>query len=90
MAQRIAQSNADSTALASILAASPQTIVSPVYYTIQNLIPFDQPVATASTFVGMLYQVIMGFFVVVCSVCPRCYPESELSYFSLDDRTERS
>ncbi|KAJ2917989.1 hypothetical protein MD484_g2447, partial [Candolleomyces efflorescens] len=65
MAQRIAQNATSSTSLASIMATSPQTIVSPVYYTIQNLIPFDQPVATASTFVGMLYQVIMGFFVVM-------------------------
>ncbi|KAJ2921996.1 hypothetical protein H1R20_g15099, partial [Candolleomyces eurysporus] len=65
MAQRIAQNAANSTALASVMAASPQTVVSPVYYTIHNLIPFDQAVATASTFVGMLYQVIMGFFVVM-------------------------
>ncbi|KAJ2922000.1 hypothetical protein H1R20_g15095, partial [Candolleomyces eurysporus] len=65
MAQRIAQNAANSTALASVMVASPQTIVSPVYYTIHNLIPFDQAVATASTFVGMLYQVIMGFFVVM-------------------------
>ncbi|KAJ2923986.1 hypothetical protein H1R20_g13109, partial [Candolleomyces eurysporus] len=65
MAQRIAQNAANSPALASIMASSPQTITSPVYYTIQNLIPYDQPVATASTFVGMLYQLIMGFFVVM-------------------------
>ncbi|KAJ2917992.1 hypothetical protein MD484_g2452, partial [Candolleomyces efflorescens] len=71
MAQRLAQNNANSTALASILAASPQTIVSPVYYTIHNLIPFDQAVATASTFVGMLYQVIMGFFVVMIAQTAR-------------------
>ncbi|KAJ2917965.1 hypothetical protein MD484_g2461, partial [Candolleomyces efflorescens] len=65
MAQRIAQNVANSSSLASILATSPQTITSPVYYTIHNLIPYDQPVATASTFVGMLYQLIMGFFVVM-------------------------
>jgi hypothetical protein len=82
MAQRIAQSNANSTTLASILAASPQTIVSPVYYTIQNLIPFDQAVATASTFVGMLYQVIMGFFVVVRSICLIALPRALTLLFS--------
>jgi hypothetical protein len=68
MAQRIAQNAANSATLASILATSPQTITSPVYYTIHNLIPYDQPVATASTFVGMLYQLIMGFFIVVCGI----------------------
>ena len=47
------------------MATAPQTIVAPVYYTIDNLIPFDQPVATAATFVGMLLQLILGFFVVM-------------------------
>lgn len=51
--------------IAEILRTAPQTIISPVGYTLVNLIPFDQPVATAATFVGMLYQLIMSFFVVV-------------------------
>lgn len=60
-----AQRLANSSALPSIMATSPQTIVAPIYYTINNLIPFDQPVATAATFVGMLLQLILGFFVVM-------------------------
>ncbi|KAH6910148.1 hypothetical protein BKA70DRAFT_1560776 [Coprinopsis sp. MPI-PUGE-AT-0042] len=57
--------------IAEILRTAPQTIISPVGYTIDNLIPFDQPVATAATFVGMLYQLIMSFFVVMISLAAR-------------------
>lgn len=64
-AQQTAKNAANSPNLASILSTSPQTIVQPVSYTINNLIPFDQPVATAATFVGMLYQLILGFFIVM-------------------------
>jgi hypothetical protein len=67
LSQQVAQSAANSPSLSSILATSPQTIVSPVSYTINNLVPFDQPVATAATFAGMLYQLILGFFVVMIS-----------------------
>ncbi|TEB38305.1 hypothetical protein FA13DRAFT_1786108 [Coprinellus micaceus] len=70
-ATRIAQSVANSTAISSILTTSPQTIVSPISYTIDNLIPYDQPVATAATFVGMLYQLILGFFIVVIANAAR-------------------
>ena len=66
MSQQIAVESSALPQIASILSQSPQTITSPVYYSVANLIPFDQPVAVASTFVGMLYQLIMGFFVVVC------------------------
>lgn len=50
---------------------SPQTLTIPVGYTLDNLIPFDQPVATASTFVGMLYTLIMGFFMVMIALAAR-------------------
>jgi hypothetical protein len=53
------------------MATAPQTIVAPIYYTIDNLIPFDQPVATAATFVGMLLQLILGFFVVMIAFSAR-------------------
>ncbi|KAF6761280.1 hypothetical protein DFP72DRAFT_1090248 [Ephemerocybe angulata] len=70
-AQQTAKNAANSPILASILSASPQTIVQPVSYTINNLIPFDQPVATAATFVGMLYQLILGFFIVMIALGAR-------------------
>ncbi|TFK37433.1 hypothetical protein BDQ12DRAFT_685318 [Crucibulum laeve] len=54
--------NANVTALMEV---SPQTLVAPVGYTIQNLRPFDIPVATAVTFVGLLYQLILAFFIVM-------------------------
>jgi len=49
-----------STRLASI---APDTVVRPVHYTIENLRPFDIPVATAVTFVGLIYLVILSFLV---------------------------
>lgn len=70
--------------LPSLMSVSPQTVVTPVSYTIVNLVPFDQPVyvfppfllqfshvvsgwisASAVTFVGLIYLLIMSFFVVV-------------------------
>ena len=71
--------------LSAVLSTSPQTITSPISYTIVNLAPFDEPVyvffairsffslltsvflsrATAVTFIGLLYQTILSFFVVV-------------------------
>ncbi|KIM42629.1 hypothetical protein M413DRAFT_408539 [Hebeloma cylindrosporum] len=51
--------------IASLLSTSPQTVVSPVSYTIVNLLPFDQPVASAVAFVGLIYCLILTFFVVM-------------------------
>ena len=70
-AQETAKRVANSSALPSIMVTAPQTIVAPIYYTIDNLIPFDQPVATAATFVGMLLQLILGFFVVMIAFSAR-------------------
>ncbi|KAG2018542.1 hypothetical protein CC2G_007971 [Coprinopsis cinerea AmutBmut pab1-1] len=53
------------TALQVLSQESPQTLVAPVGYTIHNLIPFDQPVASAATFVGMLLQLALSAFVVM-------------------------
>ncbi|KAF8809225.1 hypothetical protein BYT27DRAFT_7094861 [Phlegmacium glaucopus] len=50
--------------LTSLMSVSPQTVVSPVSYTMVNLLPFNQPVASAVTFVGLIYLLIMSFFVV--------------------------
>ncbi|KAJ3494215.1 hypothetical protein NLJ89_g10854 [Agrocybe chaxingu] len=51
--------------LTSFLSTSPQTIINPISYTIVNLIPFNQPVASAVAFVGLIYCLILSFFVVM-------------------------
>ncbi|CAA7263441.1 unnamed protein product [Cyclocybe aegerita] len=51
--------------LTSLLSTSPQTIINPISYTIVNLIPFNQPVASAVAFVGLIYCLILSFFVVM-------------------------
>ncbi|KAF8991980.1 hypothetical protein BDQ17DRAFT_1223012, partial [Cyathus striatus] len=59
-AQQLSQVN-----LTAVLATSPQTITTPISYSIVNLAPFDIPVASAITFVGLLYQLILSFFIVM-------------------------
>ncbi|KAF8972086.1 hypothetical protein BDZ97DRAFT_1011209 [Flammula alnicola] len=51
--------------LSPLLSTSPQTVVNPISYTIDNLIPFDQPVASAVVFVGLIYLLILSFFIVM-------------------------
>ncbi|TFK39062.1 hypothetical protein BDQ12DRAFT_604534 [Crucibulum laeve] len=51
--------------LSSLMSTSPQTVVAPILYTIDNFIPFDQPVASAATFVGLIYLLILSFFTVM-------------------------
>ncbi|KAG2018543.1 hypothetical protein CC2G_007972 [Coprinopsis cinerea AmutBmut pab1-1] len=63
--------NLSSTALQNLLRNTPQTLVAPVGFTIENLIPFDQPVATAATFVGMLLQLVLSFFIVMTALGAR-------------------
>ena len=48
-----------------ILSTSPQTILAPISYTVDNIVPFDHPVASAATFVGLIYVLILSFFVVM-------------------------
>ncbi|KAL0945267.1 hypothetical protein HGRIS_000778 [Hohenbuehelia grisea] len=48
-----------------ILINAPQIITQPISYTIFNLRPFDIPVASAVSFVGLIYLLIISFFVVV-------------------------
>ncbi|KAF9044944.1 hypothetical protein BJ165DRAFT_1347224 [Panaeolus papilionaceus] len=81
MAQRIA----NATNISSLLSRSPQTVVLPLSYQLRNLIPFDTPVATAVTFVGMLYQLILAFFVVMVGMSARQAAgyENNLSTFAL-------
>ncbi|KIL66622.1 hypothetical protein M378DRAFT_123787 [Amanita muscaria Koide BX008] len=50
---------------------SPQTLVQPVSFRLNNLAPFDIPVASAVTYVGLLYQTILAFFLVMVSSTAR-------------------
>ncbi|KAJ7154124.1 hypothetical protein C8R46DRAFT_1179015 [Mycena filopes] len=53
--------------IASIISTAPQLISRPIYYTVDNLRPFDVPVASAVTFVGLIYLLILSFFIVMIS-----------------------
>lgn len=66
-----ATAQADTVDAAALLATAPQTLYAPVGHTLRNLIPFDQPVATAATFVGMLYSLLMGLFVTIIAFMAR-------------------
>ncbi|KAF8878034.1 hypothetical protein CPB84DRAFT_1794502 [Gymnopilus junonius] len=57
-------SSASAADLVSLLSISPQTVTYPVGYTLVNLIPFAQPVASAVVFVGLIYLLILSFFIV--------------------------
>jgi len=45
------------------LAQAPTTVSSPVYYTLNNLRPYSQPVANAITLVGLIYMLIFSFII---------------------------
>ncbi|PFH46702.1 hypothetical protein AMATHDRAFT_69276 [Amanita thiersii Skay4041] len=60
LAKQVATTN-----LTAILTAAPQTLIRPVSYKLRNLEPFDMPVASAVTFVGLLYLLILTFFIVM-------------------------
>lgn len=47
------------------LAASPQAVIQPISWTTQNMHPFDVPVASAITFVGLIYLLVLCFFMVI-------------------------
>lgn len=46
-----------------LLSSAPSTIVQPVYFTMNNVRPYNQPVATAITLVGAIYLLIFSFIV---------------------------
>ncbi|KAF8624720.1 hypothetical protein AX17_007051 [Amanita inopinata Kibby_2008] len=61
------QRQVNNPALLSILSTSPQTLASPISYTIDNLRPFNAPALSATIFVGLIYLTIAAFFMVVIS-----------------------
>jgi hypothetical protein len=104
-ALQFANQLASSSNLTLLLSISPQTVITPIWYTINNLVPFNVPVyvffhrpchgyfnrfyapsAYAVTFVGLIYQLILSFFIVV-----RLTPSPTLNLhlrdpFTTDDR----
>lgn len=46
--------------LSTLLSTAPQVVTRPVGYTVNNLRPFDVPVASAVTFVGLIYLLILS------------------------------
>ncbi|KAL0954143.1 hypothetical protein HGRIS_005282 [Hohenbuehelia grisea] len=59
------------TNLTALVSNAPQIITRPVYFTLDNLRPFDVPVASAVTFVGLIYLLIISFIVALISTGAR-------------------
>ncbi|KAG7442294.1 uncharacterized protein BT62DRAFT_982520 [Guyanagaster necrorhizus] len=57
--------------IANISTTAPQILAEPVGYTLDNLRPFDVPVASAMTFVGLIYVLVLAFFIVNFSAAAR-------------------
>ncbi|KAJ7147897.1 hypothetical protein C8R43DRAFT_925992 [Mycena crocata] len=57
--------------IATLLSTAPQLIARPIYSTTDNLRPFDVAVASAVTFVGLIYLLILSFFIVMVSGAAR-------------------
>ncbi|KAF9460692.1 hypothetical protein BDZ94DRAFT_1169136 [Collybia nuda] len=50
---------------------NPEMLVRPIYFTVNNLRPFDIPLATAVTYVGLIYILILSFYVVNSTLLAR-------------------
>ncbi|WWD00523.1 hypothetical protein V866_007440 [Kwoniella sp. B9012] len=57
------QANANNATAINALAAAPTTVSNPVWYTLFNLRPYNQPVAQAITLVGLIYMLIFSFII---------------------------
>ncbi|KAJ7453213.1 hypothetical protein FB451DRAFT_673327 [Mycena latifolia] len=57
--------------IGTILSTAPELVSRPIYYTTANLRPFDVAVASAVTFVGLIYLLILSFFIVMVSAGAR-------------------
>ncbi|OXM77023.1 endoplasmic reticulum protein [Cryptococcus neoformans Bt63] len=55
------QTNANNATALSLVAQAPTTITNAVWYSMNNLRPYDQPVAQAITLVGLIYMLIFAF-----------------------------
>lgn len=52
-------------ASADLLASSPQAVIAPIGWSLENVHPFNVPVASAITFVGLIYLLVLCFFIVL-------------------------
>ncbi|KAJ3753495.1 hypothetical protein EV361DRAFT_794479 [Lentinula raphanica] len=57
--------------ITNLLVNAPQIVTQPISFTINDLKPFDIPVATAMTYVGLIYTLILSFFIVNISLSAR-------------------
>ncbi|KAK8847379.1 hypothetical protein IAR55_005237 [Kwoniella newhampshirensis] len=55
--------NTNNATAISLLATAPATVVNPVWYTMNDLRPYNQPVAQAITLVGLIYMLILSFII---------------------------
>lgn len=55
--------NAGNVTAMNLLAQAPSTVTNGVFYTLVNLRPYNQPVATAITLVGLIYMLIFAFII---------------------------
>ncbi|KAF9006356.1 hypothetical protein BDZ89DRAFT_1095447 [Hymenopellis radicata] len=75
--QRVA--NMSSARFSALASTAPQAISKPLSFTLVNLAPFDIPVASAITFVGLIYLLILAFFVVNIGLSPNRLAAREAS-----------
>ncbi|KAF5386487.1 hypothetical protein D9757_005893 [Collybiopsis confluens] len=68
-AKQLASSSSSN--LTNLLSNAPQVVTQPISFTIDNLRPFNIPVATALTYVGLIYTLILTFFIVNIGVAAR-------------------
>ncbi|KAL1747066.1 hypothetical protein HDZ31DRAFT_32713 [Schizophyllum fasciatum] len=64
---------ANSSSISDILTNAPQLITQPISFTLVNLRPFDIPVASAVTFVGLIYLLILSFFILLYSLLSKAF-----------------
>ncbi|KAJ6553031.1 hypothetical protein B0H19DRAFT_950003 [Mycena capillaripes] len=67
LALQIAKNVSSLPNIGTLLSTAPQIVTRPVGYSVHNLHPFDVPVASAVTFVGLIYLLILSFFIVMIS-----------------------
>ncbi|WWC86960.1 uncharacterized protein L201_001841 [Kwoniella dendrophila CBS 6074] len=61
------QANAGNATAINALASAPSTISNSVWFTLNNLRPYNQPVAQAITLVGLIYMLIFSFIITMAN-----------------------
>ena len=65
------QANSGNASAITALASAPGTLVNSIYWTLDNLRPYNQPVATAITLVGLIYMLIFAFIITMTNSAVR-------------------